>query len=116
MHEDGARAVAEATGRRPAWFRGAGAIYSPAALGLIGRLGFRVAGFSLNGDEGATLPAAAAAERIGAARAGEVVIAHINQPHRGSGMGVAEGVLALRRQGVRFVRLDALKPEDVISS
>ncbi|HXQ15133.1 MAG TPA: polysaccharide deacetylase family protein [Caulobacteraceae bacterium] len=114
--EDGARAVAEVTGQRPAWFRGAGAIYSPPALDLIRRLGFGVAGFSLNGDVGTTLPAAAVAARIGAARAGDVVISHINQPHRASGKGVAKGVLALRRQGVRFVRLDALKPVDMIYS
>ena len=112
--EDGARAITAVTGRRPAWFRGAGAIYSPPALDLIRRLGFRVAGFSLNGDEGATLPAAAAAGRIGAARAGDVVISHINQPLRASGEGVAKGIVALRRQGARFVRLDALKPLDVI--
>ena len=114
--EDGARAIAEATGQRPAWFRGAGAIYSPAALDLIRRLGFGVAGFSLNADVGATLPAAAVAARIAAARAGDVMISHINQPHRASGAGVAKGVLALRRKGVRFVRLDALKPADVIYS
>jgi len=114
--EDGARAVAEVTGQRPAWFRGAGAIYSPPALDLIRRLGFDIAGFSLNGDVGTTLPAAAVAARIGAARSGDVVISHINQPKRASGEGVAKGVLALRRQGVRFVRLDALKPADVIYS
>jgi peptidoglycan/xylan/chitin deacetylase (PgdA/CDA1 family) len=65
--EEGAHDVAQAAGRRPAWFRGAGAIYSPPALGVIRQLGFGVAGFSLNGDEGATLPAAAVAARIGAA-------------------------------------------------
>jgi peptidoglycan/xylan/chitin deacetylase (PgdA/CDA1 family) len=114
--EGGARSLAEATGKRPTWFRGAGAIYSPPALDLIRRLGFGVAGFSLNGDEGASLAAAAAAARIGAASAGDVVISHINQPLRASGEGVAKGVLALRRKGVRFVRLDALKPADVIYS
>jgi peptidoglycan/xylan/chitin deacetylase (PgdA/CDA1 family) len=112
--QDGARLVAEATGRRPDWFRGAGAIYSPSALDLIRRLGFSVGGFSLNGDGGATLPAAAVAARIAAARDGDVVISHINQPHRASGQGVAAGVLALRRRGARFVRLDTLKAADEV--
>jgi peptidoglycan/xylan/chitin deacetylase (PgdA/CDA1 family) len=112
--EGGARAVAQATGRRPTWFRGAGAIYSPAAMDLIRRLGFGVAGFSLNGDEGASLRASAVAARIGGARDGDVVISHINQPRRASGEGVASAVLALRRRGVRFIRLDALKPADVV--
>jgi peptidoglycan/xylan/chitin deacetylase (PgdA/CDA1 family) len=114
--EDGARAVAAATGRPPAWFRGGGAIYSRPALDLIRRLGFAIGGFSLNGDVGATLSARATAARIGAARDGDVVISHINQPRRASGEGVAAGVLALRQRGVRFVRLDGLKRTDVIYS
>lgn len=106
--EGGARDVAEATGRRPTWFRGAGAIYSPAALPLIRSLGFEVAGFSLNGDVGASLPAWETAARIGAASDGDVVISHINQPRRASGAGVAAGIWTLKRNGVLFVRLDAL--------
>jgi len=109
----GARALAEATGRPPTWFRGAAAIYSPPALDLIRRMGFGVAGFSLNGDEGASLPAAKVAARVGAAKNRDVVISHINQPLRSSGAGVAEGVLKLRQLGARFVRLDALGPRDV---
>ena len=111
---DGARAVTQATGRRPTWFRGAGAIYSPPALDLIRRMGFGVAGFSLNGDGGATLPAHKAAALIGAARDRDVVIAHINQPLRSSGAGVASGVLNLKQRGARFVRLEALRPSDFV--
>lgn len=114
--ENGASAVAAATGRRPAWFRGGGAIYSPEILPLIRQLGFAVGGYSLNGDVGASLPAAAVAARIGAAGDRDVTISHINQPHRASGAGVAAGILALKRRGVRFVRLDALKPTDVTYS
>jgi peptidoglycan/xylan/chitin deacetylase (PgdA/CDA1 family) len=111
--EGGARAIAEATGRRPTWFRGAAAIYSPAALDQIRRMGFAVAAYSVNGDGGATLPAAAAAAGIGGAVDGDVVIAHINQPRRAAGAGVARGILALRARGVGFVRLDALGSGDV---
>jgi len=109
----GARAVTEATGRPPTWFRGAAAVYSPPALDLIRQMGFGVAGFSLNGDEGASLPAARVAARVGGAKDRDVLISHINQPLRSSGAGVADGVLSLRRQGVRFVRLDAIRPSEV---
>jgi len=112
----GARAVAEATGRPPTWFRGAAAIYSPPALDLSRQMGFGVAAFSLNGDEGASLPAANVAARIGAAVDRDVVISHINQPLRASGPGVASGILRLRQQGVRFVRLDAIRPSDMTYS
>ncbi len=111
---EGAAAVETATGGRPRWFRGATARYSRDALDEISAEGFRVAGFSLNGDMGASLPAAVAERRIAAARSGDVVIAHINQPARNSGEGVAAAIRALAAAGVRFVRLEdaAMKSED----
>lgn len=99
-------ALLEAAGApAPAWYRGAAALYSPDMIAAIAGMGYRVAGFSLNGDAGASLPAAETAKRIAAARDGDVIIAHLNQPHRPSGAGVAEGVLALKTGGFRFVRL-----------
>jgi peptidoglycan/xylan/chitin deacetylase (PgdA/CDA1 family) len=104
----GADLVAEARGERPRWYRGAAGLYSPAAFDAIQQMGCLIAGYSLNADEGASLPAASVAHRIAAARSGDVIVAHINQPHRPSGAGVAEGVGALRQAGVVFVGLDAL--------
>jgi peptidoglycan/xylan/chitin deacetylase (PgdA/CDA1 family) len=104
---EGGRLIEQATGVRPRWFRGATALYSPSLLPMIGSWGYRVAGFSLNGDEGATLPAQAVAARIGRAKAGDVIIAHINQPQRSSGMGVIAGVKRLVDQGFTFTSLDA---------
>ncbi len=102
----GADAIIASGAPPPAWFRGATALYSPAALAAIRAMGFRVAGFSLNGDEGASLPAARVAARIAAARDGDVVIAHTNHPERPSGPGVVEGAARLADRGVRLVRLD----------
>lgn len=100
--EDGAAAILLSTGTGPGWYRGAAGLYSPAALPAITALGFRIAGYSLNGDAGASLPAAQVASRIAAARDGDVIVAHINQPSRPSGQGVIDGVLELIRQGARF--------------
>lgn len=107
--EGGARAVEAATGRRPQWYRGATARYTPDALKEIAALGYRVAGYSLNADQGASLGARETARRIKAAKSGDVVIAHINQPGRPAGAGVAAGVMALAAEGVRFVRLDEVE-------
>ncbi len=104
---EGGRLIEQATGVRPKWFRGATALYSPSLLPMIGSWGYRVAGFSLNGDAGASLPAQAVAARIGRAKAGDVIIAHINQPQRSSGMGVIGGVKRLVDQGFTFTSLDA---------
>jgi len=112
--ERGAETIARVTGRTPRWYRAAAGFYSPEALELIRGLGVLIAGYSLNGDEGASLPAAAVAKRISAGRNGDVVVSHINQPRRSSGAGVIEGALALKRRGARFVRLDELGPSDFV--
>ncbi len=101
----GEAAIRSAGGKKTRWFRGATAEYSNSAMSEIGRLGYRIAGFSFNADEGATLGAAAVARRMASVRDGDVVIAHINQPHRPSGAGVVKGILALKARGFRFVRL-----------
>ncbi|HQT62960.1 MAG TPA: polysaccharide deacetylase family protein [Acidocella sp.] len=106
----GAEAIAAATGQHPTWYRGAAALYSPEAIPLIEQLGFRVAGYSLSADEGASLPAKIVAARMAAARDGDVIIGHINQPKRDSGAGIAIGLATLQDAGVTFIRLSDLTP------
>jgi len=107
---EGANAIHHATGVDPKWYRGATALYSPPAIPLIQSLGFSIAGFSLNADEGASLPASTVAERMKRARHGDVIIAHMNQPHRPSGAGVIAGIRALLDQGVTFTKLENTTP------
>jgi peptidoglycan/xylan/chitin deacetylase (PgdA/CDA1 family) len=104
----GADALVAAGGVRPRWYRGAAALYSPAAIGTIEAMGFTIAGYSLSADQGASLPAATVARRMASAASGDVLLAHVNQPTRASGAGVADGVATLRRSGAVFVGLDAL--------
>jgi peptidoglycan/xylan/chitin deacetylase (PgdA/CDA1 family) len=52
---EGARAIEAATGVAPHWYRGATAEYDAQAVEEIGRMGYRIAGFSVNADAGATL-------------------------------------------------------------
>lgn len=105
----GADAIEAAGCPRPRWFRGATALYSPQAISVIAAEGFAVAGFSVNADQGASLSAASVARRMADAQNGDVMIAHINQPRRSSGEGVAAGIAALRQAGVTFTRLDQTK-------
>lgn len=101
----GAQAVEAATSVAPRWYRGAAALYSRDALDLIASMGFSIAGFSLNGDIGASATEQVARARIAAATSGDVIIAHVNQPTHPAGLGVVEGVLALKAKGFTFVRL-----------
>lgn len=104
--ESGAAALVGTGGPAPKWFRGATAEYSPSAIAMIRKLGFKIAGFSINGDGGSLLGAKETARRIAAAKNGDVIIAHINQPTHAAGEGVVQGLLALKERGVTFVRLD----------
>jgi peptidoglycan/xylan/chitin deacetylase (PgdA/CDA1 family) len=101
----GASAIVVAFGTRPHWFRGATALYTPDAIDEINHLGFQVAGFSLNADFGASVSTKIAAARLESAKDGDVVIAHINQPKRSSGAGIAKGLLDLKQRGYEFLRL-----------
>ncbi|MGH8597622.1 MAG: polysaccharide deacetylase family protein, partial [Gammaproteobacteria bacterium] len=51
----GAEAVNAATGSPPRWYRGATGEYDPEAIRIIETMGYKVAGFSVNADDGATL-------------------------------------------------------------
>jgi peptidoglycan/xylan/chitin deacetylase (PgdA/CDA1 family) len=103
--ELGAAAITKAGGSAPHWFRGATAKYSDASMKEINRLGFRVAGFSVNADGGSLLSARTTEKRVAAAKDGDVLIAHINQPSHKAGAGLVKGLLDLKARGVTFVRL-----------
>jgi len=102
----GAEAITRAFGTTPKWYRDATALYSPDAMALIDTMGYRIAGFSLNGDFGASASARMAHKRIAGAKSGDIVISHINQPHRPAGAGVISGILALKDRGFQFRHLD----------
>lgn len=102
----GAEAITRSFGTTPKWYRDATALYSPDAIAVVNSMGFRIAGFSLNGDFGASASASTAHKRIAGAKSGDIVISHINQPHRPAGQGVISGILALKARGFQFMHLD----------
>ena len=103
---EGARAITEMIGVPPHWYRGATAVYDPAAITEIERLGYKVAGFSVNADAGATLGRVAIAERLKHVKSGDVIIAHMNKPASDSAEGLSVGLIQLLKSGFVFVRLD----------
>lgn len=104
--EGGAEAIINAGAARPTWFRGATARYDAASLKEIARLGYRVAGFSVNADVGATLPRRAIVQRLLAVRPGDIVIAHMNKPASETAEAMQDALPVLIARGVRFVRLE----------
>jgi len=106
---EGARAVEAATGVAPHWYRGATAEYDAQAIEEIGKLGYKIAGFSVNADAGATLKRGAIEDRLKHIKAGDIIIAHMNKPDSDSAEGLAPALTQLLRQGFVFVRLDQVE-------
>jgi peptidoglycan/xylan/chitin deacetylase (PgdA/CDA1 family) len=101
----GAEAIEKTFGHWPNWFRSATGQYTASSLQEIDALHFKLGGFSVLGDGGASFPEAHAAHVIGAAKDGDVIVAHINQPKKPAGLGVIEGILKLKQAGFIFLRL-----------
>lgn len=110
---EGARAVEEATGVAPHWYRGATAEYDAAAVKEIDRLGYKIAGFSVNADDGATSKKIAIEKRLAHVKAGDVIIAHMNKPASDSAEGLAVGLVFLLKAGFIFVRLDQVDLKEI---
>ncbi|MER7752015.1 polysaccharide deacetylase family protein [Kitasatospora sp. NPDC097643] len=100
-----AHKLAGLLGHPPRFFRSGTAHYDDVATRIVADLGGRVAGFTVNGDGGATLSAAQVRQEVAAAPAGAIVIGHLNHPGGGTAPGVAAAVPGLLAAGRRFVRL-----------
>jgi peptidoglycan/xylan/chitin deacetylase (PgdA/CDA1 family) len=101
----GAAEITRQTGLSPHWYRAATGLYDVGAVKLIEGMGYRIAGFSLNADQGARLPAASIAKRLERAASGDIILAHINQPASDTARGLELGLSALEARGFRFVLL-----------
>ena len=113
---EGARAIEQATGVPPHWYRGATGEYDQQAADEIRRMGYGIAGFSVNADAGATLSRAAVRDRLRHVRAGDVIIAHMNKPSSDTAEGMSAGLIELLRRGLVFVRLDQVQLTDTGTS
>lgn len=103
---EGARAISELIGVPPHWYRGATAEYDTQAADEIRKMGYKIAGFSVNADQGATLGRRAIEERLKHVKGGDVIIAHMNKPASDSAEGLSAGLALLMERGFVFVRLD----------
>jgi peptidoglycan/xylan/chitin deacetylase (PgdA/CDA1 family) len=103
--EGGTDAIVKAGAPRPKFFRGATAKYTPSSIKQIEALGYKIAGYSVNGDGGSLLGRVATERNYARAKDGDVIISHINQPTHAAGEGVVAGILALQKRGYHFVLL-----------
>ena len=105
---DGAAAVEAVTGNAPHWYCGATAEYDPQAFQVIVAMGYKVAGFSVNADAGATLNRETIVARLNAVRSGDIIIAHMNKPASETADGLSSGLKSLLVRGFHFVTLSEM--------
>lgn len=113
---EGARAIERATGVPPHWYRGATGEYDQQASDEIRRLGYKIAGFSVNADAGATLKTKQIKAQLSHVHGGDVIIAHMNKPASDTAEGLSTGLLEILRRGLVFVRLDEVDLVEVNDS
>ncbi len=94
------------TGRLPRFYRSGTAYYDEKAVAVVERLGYICVGFSVLGDGGASYSRGQVKDAFASARAGDIIIAHMNHPEKETAEGVMDAVGLLRKRGLRFVRLD----------
>ncbi|MGT2460550.1 polysaccharide deacetylase family protein [Sinomonas atrocyanea] len=87
------------------WYRPGTAYYDDVAADVVRAVGLVPVGFSLNGDGGATFSPAQVATEVGKARAGDIVISHMNHPEGGTALGYEAALPRLAGQGTTFTTL-----------
>ncbi len=103
--EGGAKAITAHGAPEPRWFRGAAAVYDPAAIRAIEAMGYRIAGFSVNADAGATLPHREIVARLSRVQPGDIILAHMNRPSSDSAEALRDALPTLLARGLQFVTL-----------
>lgn len=106
-------ADASGKGRVIRWFRSGTAFYDELAISFIRRAGFRVAGYSVTLDQGATLGKNEVAKRVLSARGGDILLAHMHKPGGGTGRGLTEALPRLLEKGFVFVRLSDFNTDSI---
>jgi len=85
--------------------------YDPQAIDEIHREGYKIAGFSINADAGATLKRQAIEERLKHVKDRDVIIANMNRPASDSAEGLSVALADMLHARVVFVRLDQVDLE-----
>jgi peptidoglycan/xylan/chitin deacetylase (PgdA/CDA1 family) len=96
------------TGRQARYFRPGTAYYDEISVAVVRKLGLIPVSFSINGDGGATFPAPVVFQEVGAAKAGDIIIAHANHPASGTAAGIARALTVLQTTGLKPGRLDVI--------
>lgn len=103
--ESNDRKIETLTGKKPHFYRSGTAFYDDIAVQIVNKLDYQVAGFSVLGDAGATFTAKQVETAVLSAKAGDIIICHMNHPESGTAEGLKAAIPQLLKQGYSFVLL-----------
>ena len=103
--EKNGQKIRQLTGRKPKYYRSGTDYYDEVAVEIAEVLGYRVVGFSVLGDRGATYSAVQVKAALLTAEPGSIIICHKNHPEKETAEGVIAAVPELKKSGFRFIRL-----------
>ncbi|KKS68315.1 MAG: Polysaccharide deacetylase [candidate division TM6 bacterium GW2011_GWE2_42_60] len=98
--------IALLTGRKPKYYRSGTAFYDEVAVQIVSELGYKVIGFSVLGDKGATLNANEVEKAFLTSENGSIIICHFNRPEKETGAGLRRAIPKLKEKGFTFVKLE----------
>lgn len=93
------------TGAPPKHMRPGTAYCDDVSVRAAQSLGRTIAGFTVNGDGGATLSADQVARTLAAVQPGDIVLAHMNQPTSGTAEGLRQALPMALDRGIEFIVL-----------
>lgn len=101
--EDNAKLIFDITGKNTNLYRSGTAYYESRAIEILKEKGYKVIGFSINGDDGATLKFKEIEKRFSNAKDGDIIMNHLNHPEKNINIGIINGILKLKKKGFKFV-------------
>ena len=104
MKNDGL--IFELTGKKPIYFRSGTAYYDEVAIQIAKDLDYKIAGFDVLGDGGATFSKAQIIRQIKKVKNGSILIYHFNKPKSSTFEGIKEIVPILKNAGFHFGKLE----------
>ncbi|SHN55964.1 polysaccharide deacetylase family protein [Desulfovibrio litoralis] len=91
--------------KKISWFRSGTAFYDEVAVNFIHFADYRIAGYSITLDQGATLNAHEVEKRTLQSKGGDILLAHFHRPQSGTGAGLVKALPQLLERGFVFVTL-----------
>ena len=100
-----ARKIEQITDKRPKYFRSGTAYYDEVAVKIANSLKNEVIGFSILGDDRATLSAKKIEEAFINVKGGEIAVIQFNHPESQTRDGIIRVIKKLKEEGFTFVKL-----------